>query len=341
MSKRNKDFLLSVMSLVLLLTGCSATATAPDRQQNYADHPEAQSWIESMKAEGFTEAYLRQVLSQAKRQDSIIKAMSRPAEKRLNWEQYSNIFVKPKRVDQGVAFWHENQAALARAAATYGVPEEIIVAIIGVETRYGRITGSYRVLDALATLGFDYPKRGSFFQGQLTEYLRMVQEEQIDFAALKGSYAGAMGYGQFIPSSFRAYAVDFDGDGKRDIWNNRVDAIGSVANYFAEHKWRSSEPVLAPVVFNQPAQDEWFNQSLKPSLTLSQWREKGASAPLKFDENSPATLMKMELNTSEEYWFGLHNFYVITRYNHSRLYAMAVYRLSEQIKAAYQASQAG
>ncbi len=341
MSKRNKDFLLVFVSLALLLTGCSATARAPDRAEGYVDHPEAKVWLEQMKAEGFDEAFLQEVLANARRQDSIIKAMSRPAEKRLNWEQYRDIFVQPTRVEQGVAFWRENQAALSRAAATYGVPEEIIVAIIGVETRYGRITGSYRVVDALATLGFDYPKRGSFFQGQLTEYLRMVQEEQIDFESLKGSYAGAMGYGQFIPSSFRAYAVDFDGDGKRDIWNNRVDAIGSVANYFAQHKWRSGEPVLAPVIFNQPAQDEWFNQSLQPTVSLGEWRKQGASAPLKFDDAALATLMKMEMNQGEQYWFGLHNFYVITRYNHSRLYAMAVYRLSEQIRAAFESGQAG
>jgi len=331
------------MSLVLLLTGCSATAIAPepDPAEGYVGHPEAKIWLEKMKAEGFSEDYLTRILANARRQDSIIKAMSRPAEKRLNWEQYRDIFVQPKCVEQGVAFWQENQAALSRAAETYGVPEEIIVAIIGVETRYGRITGSYRVVDALATLGFDYPKRGSFFQGQLTEYLRMVQEEQLDFAALKGSYAGAMGYGQFIPSSFRAYAVDFDGDGKRDIWNNRVDAIGSVANYFAQHKWRAGEAVLAPVVFNQQAQDDWFNQSLKPTMSLGEWRKQGASAPLKFDDAALATLMKLELNQGEQYWFGLHNFYVITRYNHSRLYAMAVYRLSEQIRAAYASATAG
>lgn len=327
----------------LLLTGCSATAEKKKTDvqptaSGYAAHPQAQAFIAEMEKEGFSPSYVTSVLSQARRQESILKAMSRPAEKRLNWGEYRSIFIQPKRVNQGVKFWNENRTALERAEKEYGVPSEIIVAIIGVETRYGRITGSYRVIDALATLGFDYPKRSKFFLGQFKEYLHLVREEKVEFTSLKGSYAGAMGYGQFIPSSFRNFAVDFDGDGQRDIWKNKTDAIGSVANYFARHHWKAGEEVVSSVVFNNPAQDEWFSKGLKPELTLAQWKEKGVSTQASLPLDSPATLMRMTIKDGEQYWFGLHNFYVITRYNHSRLYAMAVFRLSEQIKAAKVAS---
>ncbi|MFC6670098.1 lytic murein transglycosylase B [Marinobacterium aestuariivivens] len=286
-------------------------------------------------------AYLEQLLGEAERQESILKVMSRPAEKRLNWGEYRQIFIEQKRIDQGVEFWREHADTLARAEREYGVPAEIIVAIIGVETRYGRITGNYRVLDALATLGFDYPKRGEFFRGQLKEYVHLVREEQLDPLSLKGSYAGAMGYGQFIPSSYRAYAVDFDGDQKRDIWNNPTDAIGSVANYFARHGWKSGEAVISNVVINRAADPAWFNAGLKPEVTLAQWGERGISTRKDLDPAQPATLMELETAEGEQYRFGLHNFYVITRYNHSRLYAMAVYELSRDIRDAYERSRRG
>lgn len=309
------------------------------RGGSYLDYPEASSFIEEMKAEGFDEAYLREVLSKAKRQTSILKAMSRPAERRLNWGEYRKIFIEDKRIRQGVKFWQENHAALQAAEEKYGVPPEIIVSIIGVETRYGRITGSYRVLDALATLGFDYPRRSKFFLGQLKQYLHLVREEQIEITAMKGSYAGAMGYGQFIPSSFRSFAVDFDQDGKRDIWNNKTDAIGSVANYFAEHKWKPGEPVISSVNFKQAADEAWYSvgrKGLIPELTLSDWKAKGIEPQLAdLSPDEKAILMRLEIGDDEQFWLGLHNFYVITRYNHSKLYAMAVYRLSEQIKVAY------
>lgn len=350
--------------LAALLSGCSTTVTeekataapetktapsqvttaaepaAPEevRYDSYLEYPEAQAMITTLKAEGFSESYLQQVLSEAKRQESILKAIARPAEKRLTWGEYREIFIKPKRISQGVAFWQENRAALERAEATYGVPAEIIVAIIGVETRYGRITGSYRVVDALATLGFDYPRRGEFFRGQLMEYLRLVQEEGTDFTAHKGSYAGAMGYGQFIPSSYRNFAIDFDGDGKRDIWENKTDAIGSVANYFAEHGWKSGEPVLSAVALPENLEEEWFGKGRKgltPVVTLQQWQQRGVVAQLQRPPQDKATLLRLEIGEDMQYWLGLHNFYVITRYNHSNLYAMAVYRLSEQIRQAY------
>ncbi|MBA4503444.1 lytic murein transglycosylase B [Marinobacterium marinum] len=313
----------------LMTTGATAWATS-----GYEAHPRAEELVKQLVDEGFEADEIRAVLAKAKRQESILEAISRPAERRLTWGEYRKIFVETPRIKQGVAFWNTHEETLKRAEETYGVPAEIIVSIIGVETRYGRIMGRYRVLDALATLGFDYPKRADFFRGELVHFLQLAREEQLDPSEPLGSYAGAMGYGQFIPSSFRHYAVDFDGDGKRDIWTNEVDAIGSVANYFSQHGWKAGEPVRSNVVFNKEADASWFNAGLKPELTLEQWAERGVSTRDGLNLQQPATLMEMTMEDGEHYWFGLHNFYVITRYNHSRLYAMAVYELSQAIKDA-------
>ena len=186
------------------------------------------------------------------RKQNILDAIARPAEKTKPWSEYRDVFLTDSRISEGVEFWRANAAALARAQQEYAVPPEIVVAIIGVETRYGRNAGTYRVLDALATLAFDYPPRSDFFRGELTEFLLLAREEGVDPRSLTGSYAGAMGYGQFIPSSFRNYAVDFDGDGKRNIWTNPHDAIGSVANYFGEHGWTADGHVVEPAAITRP-----------------------------------------------------------------------------------------
>ena len=297
----------------------------------YGDHPRAQQFISEMGEEGFDEGEIRTILRSAERQESILKAISRPAEKRLNWGEYRNIFLKDKRINQGVEFWEKHKETLQRAEAKYGVPAEIIVAIIGVETRYGRNMGSYRVIDSLATLGFDYPPRGKFFKSQLKEYFYLLRDENVDPFSLKGSYAGAMGFGQFIPSSFRSFAVDFDGDGKKDIWNNPVDAIGSVANYFNAHGWKAGEPVRSNVVMRKVADETWINAALKPKVTLSEWSQRGIKTRQGLNVDDKATLLRLEAKGEFQHWFGLHNFYVITRYNHSRLYAMAVYELSQAV----------
>ncbi|MBV0932434.1 lytic murein transglycosylase B [Marinobacterium weihaiense] len=316
------------------LTGTSLAGAGTAVASGYDQHPLADEVVTELVAEGFEADAVRAVLAKAERKQSILDAISRPAERRLTWGEYRKIFVEPRRIKQGVAFWNKHADALQRAEETYGVPAEIIVSIIGVETRYGRIMGRYRVLDALTTLGFDYPKRADFFRGQLVEFMRMSREEQLDPTQPIGSYAGAMGYGQFIPSSFRDFAVDFDGDGKRDIWKNEVDAIGSVANYFSEHGWKAGEPVRSNVVINETADPAWFNDGLKPELTLAQWAERGITTRRDLDLQQPATLMELTMEDGDHHWFGLHNFYVITRYNHSRLYAMAVYELSQAIKDA-------
>lgn len=311
-------------SLLVLLASITLTA-----QAGYDTHPDAQKLIDELTKDGFEPSYIKSVLAKAERKQSILDAISRPAEKRLDWGEYRAIFIEPKRIAQGVEFWNQHRATLERAEAQFGVPAEIILAIMGVETRFGRITGSYRVLDALATLGFDFPRRAEFFRGQLADYFRLVRAEAVDPESLKGSYAGAMGFGQFIPSSFLAYAIDFDGDGHRDIWENPIDAIGSIANYFAKHGWRKGEAVIATPLFNNADVEELVNQDLKPALSLTEWSERGVTPREALNGNMKATLMRLSSGEKNEYVLGLHNFYVITRYNHSRLYASAVFELSQ------------
>lgn len=221
---------------------------------------------------GFASEQLRDLFKQAERKQAILDAISRPAERVKPWKEYRPIFLTDSRVAQGVDFWRENEAALSRAEAEYGVPAEIIVAIIGVETFYGRNTGSHRVIDALSTLGFDYPPRQPFFRQQLKEFLLLTREEQVDPLTLKGSYAGAMGLPQFMPSSFRAYAVDFDGDGHIDIWNNPTDAIGSAASYFKQHGWAAGEPVVA----RAKVSGERFEEGLTVGLEVAEERRRNA-----------------------------------------------------------------
>ena len=303
--------------------------------EKYIDRPEVSEFIQEMITNHqFTENELNQWLSSAIKKQNILDAISRPAEKKLTWAEYRKIFVTETRTKQGVEFWQENADILSRAEKEFGVPAEIIVAIIGVETRYGRNMGSFRVIDALMTLACDDPKRAAFFRKELIEYLLLAREQNQDPLALIGSYAGAMGYGQFIPSSYRAYAKDYDNDQFADIWNNTEDAIGSVANYFKRHGWKTGEPVAVRSRIASGYDESIINASLKPNLTLSDLGEKGYVPVAVLDNNQLATAMRLEGNWGAEFWVGLHNFYVITRYNHSRLYAMAVWQLSQEIKIA-------
>lgn len=316
------------------LAVCVAQAAAA---QNYAEHPQAQAMMDTLVAqEGFERDALTAVFAKASRQQTILDAISRPAEKTKAWYEYRPIFLNQKREDQGVEFWRQHRETLARAEQTFGVPASIIVAIIGVETYYGRIAGSYRVLDALATLAFDYPRRSEFFTKELQHYLLLTREQGFDPADMMGSYAGAMGYGQFMPSSYRSYAVDFDGDDIIDIWNNPVDAIGSVANYFKRHGWVSGGQAVFSAQAKADIPDDWFVQGrsgLKPSRTVAQFAGVGITTEANLDPETLAVAMKFAVEEGFEYWLGLHNFYVITRYNHSAMYAMSVYQLSERLAA--------
>ncbi len=292
-----------------------------------------QAFIDKMvKEHQFDAAEISSLLNQAKKQQSIIDAMSRPAEKRLNWGQYRKIFITDKRIKGGMKFWKENQAILEQAEKTYGVPAQIITAIVGVETYYGRITGKYSVLDSLYTLGFHYPPRAKFFRSELEEFLQLAREEGVSPTEPLGSYAGAMGRPQFISSSFRAYAVDFDKDGKRDIWENNADVIGSVANYFKRHGWKAGEPVAQLVTGAKKGFNEEIKAGYKPSLDVKALIDKGIILGSSLDKNAKVALLEMESDDGNEYWVTSPNFYAITRYNHSPLYAMAVFQLSEAIR---------
>ncbi|MCG3169376.1 MAG: Membrane-bound lytic murein transglycosylase B [Pseudomonadales bacterium] len=320
-----------VLLLLVLVAGPVVAA-------GYGDHAAYPAFEARMvERHGFTAAELRGWLAAAERKDSILEAISRPAEKRLSWGEYRKVFITPARIDGGIAFWRANAADLERAAATFGVAPEVVVAIIGVETRYGGNMGSYRVIDALATLAFDYPPRGEFFAGELEQFLVMAREQGFDPLSLLGSYAGAMGMGQFIPSSFRAYAVDFDGDRRADIWNSRADAIGSVANYFSRHGWRHGEPVVVAARVTGRIANERMNPGLEPNVATSELATLGVTAADGALDGVERVLpLMLETEAGTEYWLGLHNFYVITRYNRSTLYAMAVHQLSQAIRAGYE-----
>ena len=287
---------------------------------------------EVAKKDGFDPQQLLNIFEQVEKKQRIIDLISRPAEKAKPWHEYREIFVTAPRIAAGVEFWEENEAALNRAGSKFGIPIEIIVAVIGVETNYGRNKGSFRVMDALSTLAFDYPPRARFFRSELRELLLLAREENKDPLELIGSYAGAMGYGQFIPSSFRAYAIDFDGDGARDIWSNQTDAIGSVANYFFRHGWDGEGPIAVPVTVTDERADQFANQGLKPKRSIAELRKAGVEH-VSLPDQTLGALFRLEGNGGWEYWLGLHDFYVITRYNHSHMYALAVVQLSAAVRS--------
>jgi membrane-bound lytic murein transglycosylase B len=308
---------------------------------DFGTRADVQSYVDELVAEhGFERAMLLRIFGATERQQGIIDAISRPAERVLEWHEYRQIFLTESRVAQGVEFWHANRDDLARAEAEYGVPAPMIVAIIGVETLFGRNKGRWRVMDALATLAFDYPPRSAFFRRELTQFLLLAREEGKDPLALVGSYAGAMGYGQFIPSSYRAYAVDFDGDGRRDIWDNRTDAIGSVANYFRVHGWNPHGQVVARVGIR--GAEPPITGRLELTQTVGELRRAGVALDgwSTLPDDEAAVLMRMIGTDGAEYWLGLNNFYVITRYNRSSMYALAVFQLSQEIERAWQRTHA-
>lgn len=326
--------MLLAASLTAWTAQAGANAPDPAKAAGYAERPEAQALIEHLQAEyGLKPGWVRAQLAAARFQPDIVAAMRRPAERVLEWHEYREIFIQPARIAGGIAFVQENRALFERAEERFGVPPAIIAAIIGVETRYGEVLGNDRVLDALATLGFDYPERADFFRAELGHFLVLAREEDIDVRSAIGSYAGAMGLPQFIPSSYRAYAVDFDDDGQRDLWHSRADVIGSVANYLAVHGWQAGAPVA------ELAATDGAPQGLEPSnrktryayreLVANGVRTVGAAPP----PDTRVGLVKLMAADGPEYWVGFNNFFVITSYNHSRLYAMAVHQLAAAIAA--------
>jgi len=282
----------------------------------------------------FGKLYLTQLLGKAKIKSSILKIMSRPAGKARPWYKYRNAFIDNKRIKAGVKFWQENAQDLLRAEKVFGVPAKIIVAIIGVETIYGQITGNFRVIDALTTIAFHYPRRADYFREELAHYLIFTHNEGLDPLQLKGSYAGAMGIGQFMPSSFRTYAVDFDGDGKRDIWTNNSDAIGSIANYFNKHGWETGKPIATATRIRANAITDLLALEFAPKYTLQQLKQWGLLYFGTEPNYTNGMVIDLETKLGTAYWLGFQNYYVITRYNHSKHYAMAVYHLAQELENA-------
>ena len=285
---------------------------------------------------GFAKAELKRVFAKTQRVDPILEAIARPAERIRGWEEYRALLLTERRVAEGLEFWKKQRRSLERAERKYGVAPEYVVAIIGVETFYGRNTGSWRVVDALTTLAFDYPPRAGFFRSELENYLLMVRDAGWDVFAVRGSYAGAIGIPQFMPSSARRYAVDFDGNGKIDLQKSRPDAIGSVANFLKVHGWQRDADVVVEARVEGEAWRGFTHPRFEPRHSLSELRQAG----IDFDSPQPAgaeaTLIELgNLERPSEFRVGLRNFYVITRYNRSALYAAAVADLARELRKSY------
>jgi len=310
-----------------------------DYEKSYDKRPEVKAFIAEMVVKhGYTQEHLMRLFSQVKPKRKILEAMSKPAERTLNWTRYRKIFLKQDRIAMAVDFWKENEEILAKAAKEFGVPEEIMVGILAVETKFGRVTGKHTVFDSLATLAFDGKRRNKFFRGELESLLIMAKEEGFDARSIKGSYAGAMGMPQFISSSYRAYAIDYDGDDKRDLFGSIPDVVGSVANYFKRHGWVEGAPITQPI---KPTRSMVKNDTtcgaygVRLNSDVASIRKKGIQVNTSYGMKDKATILCLETNDANEYWLGLKNFYVISRYNHSVMYSMAVYQLSEEIKKSY------
>jgi membrane-bound lytic murein transglycosylase B len=334
-----------MLSLAALAWLASPPTPAEGAAANYAQRPEVRSFIDEMVSErGFDAKALRRLFAQVEYQPKVIELISRPVLTPPKWYEFAPRFLAPERVDAGAAFWRAHEPALVRAEKEFGVPPEIIVAIIGVETYYGRYTGTYRVLDALTTLAFDYPRRGDFFRSELKQFLLLMRDERIPPLEPRGSYAGAMGLPQFMPSSIRAYALDYDADGRVDLADDADDAIGSVANYLARHGWERGQPLMSPAVIEDDARDavlQKLDAGLSETRPLGQWQACGVDA---FDSveglvPDPVGLLMLEEEGGPSYWIAFNNWFVITRYNRSRLYASAVVELAQALKEAARTAQ--
>ena len=346
-----RHFIATVGALVAAAaTGRAFAATEPDASAAdaepvvsgsllpYLERDDVQAFLGEMASRhGFAPRELEDIFAQVQFQAGVMKSVTRPHPTDKSWRTYRSVFLNNERLSGGEVFRRENAEALARAASTYGVPEEIIVAIIGVETKYGRITGGYRVIDSLTTLAFDYPRRGRFFRGELEQFLLFVRELGDDALAMKGSFAGAMGLPQFMPSSYRRYAVDFDSDGRRDLFTP-ADAIGSVGNFLKEHGWVSGGPIAVPVQTEGEAWRTLVDGGIKPVRPLSTLAAAGvrwdsAAGATQLPPDTDAVLIELETpDAPSAYWVGFRNFYALTRYNQSSFYAIAVVELANALR---------
>ena len=318
--------------------GVAATlVVAPGQAQTPPDEvrplraPVEQFVTYMVQTHGFDRNELHALFAKLKPSQSVVRAIAAPSTAKP-WYEFRPLFVDERRIVAGVQFWNDNAETLARARETYGVPEGIIVALIGVETRYGRQVGGHKVVEALSTLAFDLDNRPTFFRGELEQFLLLARERRWDPITVTGSYAGAMGLPQFMPSSYRAYAVDFDGDGQIDLWRSIPDVIGSVANYLRLFGWKGGEPVVTPARIDATDPRPLLDLGLRPSMTLDQWRMRGVEDMSRNNPALNAALFQLDLVGGPEFWLGFDNFYALLQYNRSRNYVMAVHDLAQEIK---------
>ncbi len=324
-----------VASIMILSTSLQAEPTSGGKATTKSTPKEFTRGLsefinEMSKKHGFEKQSLAELMSKANYSQRVVDSMNSPYEAKP-WDVYQPLFLTEERIKGGVEFWNKHADILKRAEKEYGVPPQIIIATIGVETKYGRFMGDHLVLDALTTLAFTYPKRQEMFRKQLESYILLLSEEDIDPEKTHGSYAGAIGKPQFMPGSYRAYAVDFNGDGRRDLLNNTADAIGSVANYYHIHGWRKGELVTLPAKAEGGYYQQHLNQWLKPTTTIAELSKAGVEASQQLPVHTRCNLIQLDVGNKKELWLGFHNFYVITRYNTNNQYAMAVYQLSQKI----------
>jgi len=306
---------------------------------DYQGREDVSAFVKRMVSQSaYTEQELADLFAQVQKQDHLFAQLDKPAEKELDWYEYRPIFIKDRRIELGVQFWREHAELLEQVSEKTGVPPEIIVAIIGVETFYGVYKGNDPVFDSLVTLAFDYPRRASFFTSELQEFLLMVKEQGFDARSLRGSYAGAMGMPQFIASSYRAYAVDFDQNGQVDLFDSVPDIAGSVANYFVKHGWQRDGRVARPLALDEDNSVASLQPGMKPDYVWRDLKRSGLRSQFEIGDDTPVALVELKQRDHSEYWVGFQNFYVITRYNHSELYAMAVYQLAKLISLNYKKS---
>jgi len=340
MEKERLKHLVSSLLIALPLS-LVALPTSAQEGPGLTQNPEVQAFIASMHAQhGFDVAHLTRQFAVLRPNAAVLKAIRPPAtpEKQRSWERYRARFVNEQRLAGGLSFWQAHAATLQRAEAIHGVPAEVIVAIIGVETIYGQHMGSFGVLEALASLAFFYPPRAEFFRGELEQFLLLARENGISPLSVKGSYAGAIGIPQFMPSSQRRFAVDFDGDDRIDLRQSYPDAIGSVARFLQQHGWQTGEPVAVPAtVSGDPT--ALLAIGIKPTLTVSELAAQGVSAVADGDR-AAALIDLVTPGAATEYWLGFNNFYVITRYNRSSFYAMSVFQLAQALRLEH-AARAG
>ncbi len=315
--------------IILISVSLQANSAAKPSPEKFSS--EVTKFVAEMSEKhGFEKQSLTELMSKASYSQEVVDAMNHPYEAKP-WHIYQPLFVTEERIKGGVEFWNKHADILKKAEKVYGVPPQIIIATIGVETKYGRFMGKHLVLDALSTLAFTYPERQDMFRRQLEAYILLLSEEDIDPENTHGSYAGAIGKPQFMPGSYRAYAVDFDGDGKRDLLNNTADAIGSVANYYHIHGWRMGELVALPAQVDGGYYQQHLNQWFKPTTTIEELSKAGVTTTKSLPVYTKCNLIQLGADGRMEFWLGFHNFYVITRYNKNNHYAMAVYQLSQKI----------